>query len=71
MEIGKGVSVAAQGNILTIQLDMSKNFGKSRSGKSIVIATTEGNKGISSKMGREDNVYLGVNCYKYENNKPE
>jgi hypothetical protein len=35
-----------EGNILTIQIDLSKEFGPSASGKTIIIASIEGNGGI-------------------------
>ena len=57
-EIGKNVKVAIDENILTITIDLTKTFGKSGSGKSTIIATTSGNKGI----GKED-IKLGLNCY--------
>ena len=57
-EIGKNVKVDIDGNILTITIDLTKTFGKSGSGKSTIIATTSGNKGI----GKED-IKLGLNCY--------
>lgn len=47
-----------KGDILTILIDLSKNQGKSASGKSIVIATTQGNQKISA-----DGKTLGLNLY--------
>jgi hypothetical protein len=46
------------GDILTIEVDLSKDFDKSSSGKSIVIATTEGNKTV------KDDIKIGLNIYK-------
>jgi hypothetical protein len=48
------------GNILTITVDVSKEFGKSSSGKSIIIGSTEGNVSIP---GKED-VKIGLNVYR-------
>jgi hypothetical protein len=48
------------GNILTITVDVSKEFGKSSSGKSIIIASTEGNISIPEK----DDIKIGLNVYK-------
>lgn len=45
-------------NILTIQVDLSKNMGVSKSGKSKVIATTSGNVTV------KDDIKLGLNIYK-------
>ncbi len=49
-----------EGDILTITVDLSKEFGKSSSGKSIIIGTTEGNVSVP---GKED-VKVGVNVYR-------
>ena len=57
-EVGKNVKVAIDGDILTITIDLSEKFGLSGSGKSSIIATTSGNKGIG-----KGNVKLGLNCY--------
>ncbi len=48
-----------EGNILTIKVDLSKEFGMSSSGKSQIIATTEGNYAIP---GRDEKV--GLNVYR-------
>ena len=47
--------------ILTIKIDLSKDFGDSKSGKSTIIATTEGNVSLSG--GFED-VMIGLNVYR-------
>jgi ABC-type lipoprotein export system ATPase subunit len=57
-EVGKNVNVSINENILTITIDLSKEFGLSGSGKSTIIATTSGNKGVG-----KGNVKLGLNCY--------
>jgi len=38
----KNVEMSLEGNILTIKVDLSKDFGPSASGKTIIIASTEG-----------------------------
>ncbi len=55
----KNVEMSIEGNILTLKVDLSKEFGESSSGKSIVIGTTEGNYAIP---GREEKV--GLNVYR-------
>jgi hypothetical protein len=55
----KNVKVTVQGNLLTITVDLSQNQGPSSSGKTNIIATTEGNVSVP---GRED-VKLGLNIY--------
>jgi hypothetical protein len=56
----KNVEMKVEGNILTIKVDLSKEFGKSSSGKSTIIASTEGNVKVH---GKED-VKIGLNIYK-------
>lgn len=47
-------------NILTIKVDLTREFGPSSSGKTIIIATTEGNVAIP---GQEDKK-VGLNVYR-------
>ncbi|HNX75712.1 MAG TPA: hypothetical protein PLM07_04970 [Candidatus Rifleibacterium sp.] len=55
----KNVEMTIEGNILTLKVDLTKEFGKSSSGKSLLIASTEGNYAIP---GREEKV--GLNVYR-------
>jgi len=55
----KNVDLNIDGNILTIKVDLTKDFGASSSGKSQIIATTEGNYALP---GREEKI--GLNIYK-------
>jgi len=55
----KNVQMAVEGNILTIKIDLSKEFGPSSSGKTIIIASTEGSVSIPD---REEKV--GLNVYR-------
>jgi len=54
----QNVTIEKKGTKLTIEIDMSKEQGRSKSGKTIVLATTQGNIEV------EPGIYLGVNCYK-------
>jgi hypothetical protein len=56
----KNIDMNVKGDILTIKVDLSKTFGDSKSGKTIIIATSEGNKSLPE---RED-IKLGLNVYK-------
>ena len=56
----KNVEMNVDGNTLTIKVDLSKEFGPSSSGKTIIIASTEGNVAIE---GREE-VKVGLNVYR-------
>ncbi len=55
----KNVQLTVEGNILTIKVDLSKEFGPSATGKTIIIASTEGNVSIPD---REEKV--GLNVYR-------
>lgn len=55
----KNVEMEVKGDILTIKVDLAKRFGKSSSGKSTIVASTEGNQ---SAPGTED-VKIGLNVY--------
>lgn len=55
----KNVEMSMNGDILTIKVDVSKTFGKSSSGKSTIIASTEGNVSIPGR----DEVKIGLNVY--------
>lgn len=48
-----------EGNVLHLEIDVSKRLGPSASGKTIIIATTAGNKALPGA----DHVVLGLNCY--------
>ena len=56
----KNVEMTVDGNTLTIKVDLSKEFGPSFSGKTIIIASTEGNVVIS---GHEE-AKVGLNVYR-------
>ena len=53
----KNVEMAIEGTMLIIKVDLSKEFGPSASGKTTIIASTEGNVTIP---GREEKVGLNV-----------
>ena len=55
----KNIEMPPEGNILTITVDLSQRFGKSSSGKSIIVASTEGNQSIP---GNEE-IKIGLNVY--------
>jgi len=56
----KNVEMKVEGNILTIKVDLTKEFGPSSSRKTIIIATTEGNIAVA---GHEE-AKIGLNVYK-------
>ena len=54
------VIMKVEGGKLTITADLTKEFGRSKSLKSIVIATTGGNVAVEGHEG----VKVGLNVYK-------
>ncbi len=55
----KNVQITVAGNLLTITVDLSKKFGPSSSGKTIIIASTEGNVTIPEREEK-----IGLNVYR-------
>lgn len=56
----KNCEMKLDGNILMITVDISKEFDKSSSGKSIIIGSTEGNVSIPDK----EDIKIGLNVYR-------
>jgi hypothetical protein len=55
----KNVELKVEGNILTIKVDLSKEYGPSSSGKTIIVASTEGNVSVPERDEK-----IGLNVYK-------
>ena len=55
----KNVQMSVAGNILTITVDLTKEFGPSASGKTIIIASTEGNIAVPEREEK-----IGLNVYR-------
>lgn len=55
----QNVKTTIKGSKLIIEVDMSKEFGLSASGKTISIASTKGNKDV------HNGIIMGLNVYKY------
>jgi hypothetical protein len=58
----KNVEMSVKGSVLTIKVDLSREFGPSSSGKTIIVASTEGNVSVP---GKED-TKIGLNVYRYK-----
>ncbi|MFC1862847.1 hypothetical protein ACFL1Z_02710 [Thermodesulfobacteriota bacterium] len=56
----KNIEMTVEKEILIIKVDLSKDFGPSKSGKTIIIASTEGNVSV---LDREEKI--GLNIYRY------
>lgn len=55
----KNVEMSVEGTILTIRVDLSKEFGPSSTGKTIIVASTEGNVTIPDRQEK-----VGLNVYR-------
>jgi hypothetical protein len=55
----KNITQSVKGDVLTLTIDLKALQGPSASGKSVVIATTEGNVPVDG----HPEIKLGVNCY--------
>lgn len=56
----KNIDMVVNGDELIIKVDLSQSFGRSTSGKSIIIASSEGNQSIP----RNEDIKIGLNIYK-------
>lgn len=56
----KNVDMKLNGDKLVITVDISKDFGPSKSGKSITIASTEGNVSVPEN----EDIKIGLNIYR-------
>ena len=57
----KNVETKVTGDKLVITVDLSKEFGPSKSGKTVIIGSTEGNQKIATPKG---DVTIGLNVYR-------
>lgn len=57
----KNVETKVEGNYLTIKIDLTKDLGQSKSGKSTMIGSTGGFTTVSTPKG---DVKLSLNCIK-------
>ncbi len=55
----KNVDMSVEGTVLTIKVDLSKEFGPSSTGKTIIVASTEGNVTIPNRQEK-----IGLNVYR-------
>lgn len=58
--MAQNVEMKMDGSILTITVDMSKEFGPSKSGKTVQVASTQGNVSVPGTEAK-----IGLNIYKY------
>lgn len=58
----QNITTEFKGGKLIITIDTTKDFGPSKSGKSVIIASTGGNAAMATPTGTQ--FKLGINCYK-------
>jgi hypothetical protein len=56
----KNMEMTVEGNTLIIKVDLSKDFGPSKSGKTIIVASSEGNVFVPEREEK-----IGLNIYRY------
>ena len=56
----KNIEMQTEGGILIIRIDLNKDFGRSKSGKTSIVASTEGNVSIPGNSEMK----IGINVYK-------
>lgn len=55
----KNIEMKVEGTTLTIKVDLAKEYGQSSSGKSVIIASTEGNVSVPEREEK-----IGLNVYR-------
>jgi hypothetical protein len=61
--MAKNVTMRIEGKKLIIEVEMDQDFGPSKSGKTRIIASTEGNISVPG----DQDVKIGLNVYRYNN----
>jgi len=56
----KNVEMVVEGDTLIIRIDLTRDFGPSRSGKTVIVASTEGNISVPDRDEK-----IGLNVYRY------
>ena len=56
----KNVEMKVKNNKLTIEIDLTKDYGESKSGKSLTVATTGGNQSVPE----HEDIKIGINVFK-------
>lgn len=56
----KNIEMTIENETLVIKIDLTKEFGPSKSGKTIIVASTEGNVSVPEREEK-----IGLNLYRY------
>lgn len=62
----KNVELRVEGDVLILRVDLSKEFGASATGKTTIVASTEGNVAVPG----QDEIKVGLNVYRPRSRKP-
>lgn len=65
--VGSNISYEVKDNKLTITVDLKKEVGDSKSGKTVIIGTTKGNTKFTGPNDQE--MIMGINIYKYKDSE--
>lgn len=60
--LAQNFEVAEDPKYVYLRMEKGKDFGPSKSGKTIILASTEGNKRFETQDGKE--IVFGLNIYK-------
>ncbi len=58
----QNIEMAVEGDVLTVKVNLKKRYGKSKSGKTVIVASTGGNVGVPEYP----EIKLGLNVYTKE-----
>lgn len=58
----RNIEMKVNGNKLVVEIDLSKGFGPSKSGKTVIVASTDGPVGIPAEQFGK--IKIGINVYK-------
>ncbi len=61
----KNVTLENKENKLLIEIDLTQDYGPSKSGKTHIVATTSGNVAVP----KNNSIRLGLNVYKYSDSE--
>ena len=56
----QNITLTRNGDKLVVEIDLSKDFGPSASGKTLIVASTRGNPAVP---GAPD-TFIGLNCFR-------
>jgi len=62
--VGKNIEWKIVGNKLTLEVDLTGDTTESKSGKTLILASSQGNKTVGD-------VHVGLNVYRYASSKKE